>query len=270
MKDQVTAQFIHTYRGDLHYAKYGNGHEILLIFHGFGQSHEIATSFAIQLMDSHTIYSFDLPHHGKSDWQESKSILTKLEMKEIFTDWIIQKNINKFSVLGYSMGGKIAITLAEMFPKQVSHLVLVAPDGLYKSYWYQVATSWPIDVLFRRTIDNPNFYFRFTKQLRKTSLIPDKLIQFAESQMATRKLRAMVYYNWYNFQKLFIDRTLIKNNINSMKLRARLVVGINDSIIKPSLVIPIVEDLGFQIVRLDAGHAKVLDLAAENIEDYLK
>lgn len=267
MKEQNPISGVSTAFGNLHFRQYGNGSQVFLVFHGFGQDHSMATPLAEVLQNQYTFYSFDLPYHGKSKWSEDENVITKIKLKESFSIWLQENEINRFSILGYSMGGKFAISVAEQFPNETDRLILVAPDGLYKSLWYNLAISWPIKSIFRRIIDKPKLFFQLTKLINATGLVPKKLLQFGESQMATRQLRMMVYYTWHNFKRLYIDQEVLKTAIDKHNLRATLILGKNDQVISPNKIIPNIDAVGFDIQILDAGHAKVMELAAEFIKD---
>jgi pimeloyl-ACP methyl ester carboxylesterase len=269
MEYSILSNFINTQFGTLHYSKFGNGPNVLLSFHGFGQDHMIAAPMEKILHDRYTIYSFDLPYHGQSSWPENENILSKSHMKEVFGNWLQTNTISQFSVFGYSMGGKFAISLAEQFPNQVNHLILVAPDGIVKTVWYTLAISWPVKSIFRRIIEKPKLFFLFTKVVSSARLVPEKILQFGESQMATRQLRAMVYYTWYNFKELYFDQHILKNSIENNNLKATLILGKLDQVINYKKVISRINNIGFDIKTLEAGHTKVMELAPNIIKDIL-
>jgi pimeloyl-ACP methyl ester carboxylesterase len=270
MQDSYKTHTISTSLGPLCYGQYGSGPKSLLVFHGFGQDHSIALPLASSIQEQYTVYSFDLPYHGNSKWSASQQLVTKEIITKIFEKWLYDCQITEFSVFGYSMGGKFAISLAESFPEKVKNLILVAPDGIFKSHWYRLATSWPIKFLFHQIIDRPGAFFLITKVIRMTRLVPEKLVQFGESQMAKKELRSMVYYTWINFQQLFIDRKVLKKSISTGDLQATLILGKLDRLINPKKLIPIINGVGFDVNLLEAGHAKVLELTPTLLKTILK
>jgi pimeloyl-ACP methyl ester carboxylesterase len=64
----------------------------------------------------------DLRNHGDSDHHES---MTYKEMAEDVIKLMDKLLINKFTLLGHSMGGKTAMTLATLFPDRLDGLVVV-------------------------------------------------------------------------------------------------------------------------------------------------
>ena len=63
----------------LHYLKIGAGAKLLVAFHGYGNDASLFTHFDKHLGAEYTLYSFDLPHHGKSECDDSR-ILEKQDM----------------------------------------------------------------------------------------------------------------------------------------------------------------------------------------------
>jgi len=64
----------------------------------------------------------DLRNHGESDHHES---MTYQEMAEDVIRLMDKMLINKFTLLGHSMGGKTAMSLATLFPDRIDGLIVV-------------------------------------------------------------------------------------------------------------------------------------------------
>ena len=124
----------------LSYRKSGHGNKALLLFHGFGQHHQAFAALSDKLAPYFTLYAFDLFFHGNSQWNEGEQPLEKVMWKDILTKFLDEHNIGKFSVLGFSLGGKFALVSLELFPAQVEQIILLAPDGVKTSFWYSLAT----------------------------------------------------------------------------------------------------------------------------------
>lgn len=266
----IDSLFLKSPHGQLNYQQYGDGEKILLVFHGFGQNHAMAVPLVELLKDKYTIYSFDLPYHGESLWDEKEVLLTKNKVREIFSHWFVENGIKDFSVLGYSMGGKFALSLTESFPNEVQRLILIAPDGLHKSPWYQIATSFPLKYLFKHIIQYPSFFFRLTNLISKTALIPTKLIHFSESQMETVELRKQVYFTWMNFQKLYTNRKALKLLTNEYDVTIYLILGKKDRVINPKRIKSFVKDI--EQIKLDvlpSGHGFLVQASIPLLRKYL-
>lgn len=95
----------------------------LLLLHGFTGSHETWRHVVPHLSTNHVVLTLDLPGHGRSELPMSRpwnfaSILGDLA-------WLIASLPDGAAdVLGYSMGGRLALALAATHPERVRKLVL--------------------------------------------------------------------------------------------------------------------------------------------------
>ena len=102
--------------------------EVLLLIHGFGASLQTWDAWAAQLGRSHRVIRFDLPGSGlslpdpASDYTDGRSMALLLALMD-------ELGVARASIVGHSIGGRIAWTFAALHPARVDRLVLVAPDG---------------------------------------------------------------------------------------------------------------------------------------------
>src|SRR5436190_11038806 len=113
-------------KAQLHYSEFGRGNKVLICFHGFGQTsvhfHEMEDVFK----EEYKIYSFDLFYHGKSFWHDKDTPLSKDFWRELMQKFILEKNIDRFSLLGFSMGGKFVLATLEKFSAKIDKIILIA------------------------------------------------------------------------------------------------------------------------------------------------
>ena len=81
----------------LYYQKFGNGKQIMLAFHGFGQESSVYKCLA-DVLTEYTFYAFDLFFHGKSQWDFPENYLRSQRWKELLQDFLDKENIQKFSL----------------------------------------------------------------------------------------------------------------------------------------------------------------------------
>jgi pimeloyl-ACP methyl ester carboxylesterase len=99
-----------------------NDHPVLLLIHGAGGTH-LHWPYNLRRLNNHRVLAPDLPGHGKSDGLGEQAI-EKYVWR--ITEWLEQIGVEKASVVGHSMGGAIAQTLALQHPELVDRLVLVS------------------------------------------------------------------------------------------------------------------------------------------------
>ena len=94
----------------------------LVILHGlFGSARNWAT-IARRLADIRQVHALDLRNHGASPWAEP---MTYAAMAEDVAAYVAAKRLGPCDLLGHSMGGKAAMTLALTRPELVARLIVV-------------------------------------------------------------------------------------------------------------------------------------------------
>jgi pimeloyl-ACP methyl ester carboxylesterase len=105
-----------------------SGAPAVIFLHGFGASLQTWEPWAQELGDQRRVVRVDLPGFGLSppdvtgDYSDARSIRLLLALMD-------QSGLQRASLVGNSMGGRIAWTLAALYPKRVDKLVLISPDG---------------------------------------------------------------------------------------------------------------------------------------------
>lgn len=114
---------------DVHYKDTGpKDAPVVLLLHGFGSSLQTWDVWAAQLEKDYRVIRLDLPGFGLTgpsplhDYSERGDLAT-------LTHFVDQLGVASYSIIGHSMGGKMAWNLAAADAKRVNALVLIAPDG---------------------------------------------------------------------------------------------------------------------------------------------
>lgn len=95
----------------------------LLLLHGFTGSHETWQPLVDQLSEAHLVTTLDLPGHGISDMPVAQSWSFTTVVDDLA--WIIASQLGgSADILGYSMGGRLALGLAVSHPGRVRNLIL--------------------------------------------------------------------------------------------------------------------------------------------------
>jgi pimeloyl-ACP methyl ester carboxylesterase len=102
------------------YQEYGSGKPVILL-HGFPFTKEIWKEFAPELAKEYKVYALDLPGFGASAKPESYLLH---DIARELTAWIEERSIKDCVLIGHSLGGYIALALADMRTDLFSGLVL--------------------------------------------------------------------------------------------------------------------------------------------------
>ena len=106
---------------NLNFKEFGSGKQIIIL-HGLLGSLDNWVSIALKLSQNYKVTILDLPNHGRSYHSNTFSYY---DMATSLNEFIKTKNINEPTIIGHSMGGKLAMQYVELFPKIVSSLVIV-------------------------------------------------------------------------------------------------------------------------------------------------
>lgn len=90
--------------------------------HGLFGSLENLGGIARLLQDQFTVYSVDLPNHGRSPHSNPTSLE---RMSEQLGEWFGEQGLTNAKWLGHSLGGKVCMELALIQPDIVQRLVVV-------------------------------------------------------------------------------------------------------------------------------------------------
>jgi pimeloyl-ACP methyl ester carboxylesterase len=113
----------------LHYKESGpKDAPALLLLHGFGSSLQTWDGWALKLEPSYRVIRLDLPGFGLTGASPSRNYSEENDLA-LLTQFADKLGLDKFSIIGHSMGGKMAWSLAASQPERVQALVLMAPDG---------------------------------------------------------------------------------------------------------------------------------------------
>lgn len=118
---------------DLHYKSFGQGQPVMILHGLFGSSRNWQT-IAKKLADSYQVISVDLRNHGLSKKVDS---MTYFEMAEDISHLIKLSGLNNVSIIGHSMGGKVAMITSLLYKDIIQNLVVVDIAPVKYSHTYE-------------------------------------------------------------------------------------------------------------------------------------
>jgi len=113
-------------------SKARRGKDIVLI-HGWGMSGNVWETLSYKLSNNHRVIIVDLPGYGRS----AQFVLPKYTLQSL-ADELVSLVPPGATVLGWSLGGMIAMQMALRYPNAFDHLILVAA-----SPQFQLSEDWP-------------------------------------------------------------------------------------------------------------------------------
>ena len=223
--------FVSYKNSHIHYLLFGKGEKTLLCLHGFAESAQSFASLAEYIGGQYTVVLMDMPLHGATKWNEDLTF-TIDALAEI-TGKIPAIGNKPFSLMGYSMGGRIALQLYQHMPERISKLILIAPDGIIINFWYGLATQTKVgNRLFYHVMKKPGIFFGVTQMLNKISLINTGVYKYVHQSLKTADMRSRLYNIWTIMRKMKPDIPLIKKLIITHKIPVVLMYGRYDKVIR--------------------------------------
>jgi pimeloyl-ACP methyl ester carboxylesterase len=216
----------------LEYAFSGTGSQCLLAFHGYGRDASDFTPLQASLGKKYRIISIHLfGHQGSTVDQELVESGIKInEFGEMLGRFLRDLEINRFSLMGYSLGGKIAMVCTELFSERIDEVLLFAPDGFNRNPFYRfISQSRPGFYLYEKT---GKTFFRFLSWIQKSSAVRSKLISFVHHHLETDEKRAFVLEIWKTYRHFRPNLKKIRQILQKNSVRMVIFSGIHDAIIR--------------------------------------
>ena len=96
--------------------------EVIFLIHGFLENMNMWDEIVVELSKTHEIVRVDLPGFGKSDCIED--IHSMEFFAECTQQLLLELNIDKFTLIGHSMGGYAGLELLKICPEKINHFIL--------------------------------------------------------------------------------------------------------------------------------------------------
>lgn len=256
----------------VHYRLYGNGSKLIFCFHGYGEDSRSFACLAEKLGQDYTLIALDMPFHGKTAWQEGltftpEALITIINqvMQTITTAGPSTNQL--INLLGFSMGGRIALQLLQLMPQRIERAVLVAPDGLHKNPWYTFSTqTWLGNKIFKGVMYKPDKIFWLLHKAGKLKLAHPSIIKVAHYYLDDTGERVKLYRRWTTLRKFKPNLRLIQKLIAQHSIPVRFLFGRYDGIIVSDKANIFKSDTSnVQVHIIEAGHRLMQEKYSDEI-----
>ena len=227
--------YFHFGQSHVHYSCWGTGEQLLLCFHGYGESAASFQFLAEALGGRFTILAIDLPFHGETQWRDGLYLdpADLLSILQQIVSGLPCGSSADWWLLGYSMGGRVALQLLELAPEKVRRLVLLATDGLQMNPWYWLATqTGPGNRLFRWTMKKPAWLFFLLRTGHVLRLVNPSIYKFTAHYVDDQRVRENLYARWTTMRGFRPDLDKVGALIRRHRIPVELLYGSYDRIIR--------------------------------------
>lgn len=250
----------------LNYQLYGDKRNVpVFAFHGFGQHPAVFANLAEK---GYLVYAFHLFGHNSSHPGSFTEGIPPRQAAETIEAIRKTHGLEQVWVMGFSMGGRLALTYALHYPKHVQQLVLLAPDGLYQHFWYTWATgSQAGKALFRAVL----FTYPLVRSLfwvgAKLRLVDKSFVRLADSQLSTRNHRSRLFRAWPIFKKLWYNQAEAGTQLADYGVDTTLVTGTRDVLFAQNRYAAFIEAYkNLNCILLPCGHNKLVKFYIEALD----
>ncbi|PCJ82613.1 MAG: hypothetical protein COA49_00700 [Bacteroidetes bacterium] len=223
--------------------------KVVVAFHGFDRNADEMGNF-LPLYDSETeMLSVSLVHHGRSTplppLDKKASLSPELLMEAV--EYYIGNSETKIELLGYSMGGRIALTLFERFPEKFTRVIVLATDGLKMGNLYKFVVNSKVGEYTWRLIDKyPKTNKKAIDLLRDIRLISEYKHRFAIYNTNDSEIRQRVAYGWASHREFWPKKTKLAAQLIKYASEEKpvfFIFGNRDKIIPMEWSLPLQKEL---------------------------
>ena len=159
--------------------------ENIFVIHGLFGDLSNLTGLVTSLQEEHNVLSVDLRNHGNSPHSANMSYQ---DMANDLFELADHLNIENFSIIGHSMGGKVAMTCALLRPERINKLVVadIAPVA-YADKHQDIFTG--LQALAARQIENRKSADLLLSKYIKTAEIRQFLLKSLQAKEGKYQLK---------------------------------------------------------------------------------
>lgn len=245
----------------------------MLCFHGYGMHGKQFKVLTEKFGKEYTFFGFDLFFHKETKLIDDSILFLKQGIaKPVFCDLILDfcksQNINRFSVMSYSLGTYYASALAETCAEKIDLLFLIAPAFLKPFPPFKImARNYFANLAFRKLFLSRKGIDIALKMARKAGLIDDKSYGILLKEMGTPELRYAFYANVTFMRYLELNENTFVNALNENNVKCFFIFGERDRMFPPHLADYLIAQLKLvEKTVLNEDHDMINLRFAANIE----
>lgn len=272
----LTSHFYKTDFIDLHYYKYGTGKEHMLCFHGFGMHGKQFLSLERTLGNKYTFWSFDLLFHKATKLKDQslstiKNGLTKKALADFISEFCIAHDIERFSVIAYSMGTHYASTIAEELPEKINDYILAAPSSIKPGNIIRFFSRNKIgNKIIEQISLSKNGMVNLLNLFKKARIIDAESYGILLKEIETPELRFNLYASLTYLRFLVTDEAKLIQGLNNNPIRSIFIFGQRDKAYPLKIGKNFLSKIKkAEVINLDEGHELVNERFAKVLGDLL-
>jgi pimeloyl-ACP methyl ester carboxylesterase len=272
----LTSHLYKTDFADLHYYRSGTGKANMLCFHGFGMHGKQFMLLEAELGDQYTFWGFDLFFHKattlkNNDLETVKAGLTKKALANFILGFCKEQNIDRFSVIGYSMGSHYATAIVEEVPELIDDYIVAAPSsinpGKIIKLFSQNKTG---NKLIEKMALSKNGLVNLLMLLHRIRIIDAEAYAILLKEIDTYQLRFNLYASLTFLRFLITDEKRLIYSLNNFPINSIFIFGRRDKTYPLSIgknFLPKIKNA--KVLNLDESHELINESFAKVLKEVL-
>jgi len=219
---------------------------VVVLLHGFLENNTMWNDIVSILSQNNRVITIDLLGHGKTE--NLSYIHTMEEQAQMIKAVLNNLRLRRYIIVGHSLGGYVALALAELYPENIKKLVLINSTAFADTPEKQKNRARAINMVKQ----NKNTFIKvaipnlFTE---KSRLKFKKEIEFVKKEALKTSLQGVIAS--LEGMKIRKDRTIVLHDNSFKKL---FIIGEKDPLLDYNTLIKQTKNTNTQIAIFSNGH----------------
>lgn len=213
----------------------------MLCFHGLGMHGKQFQCLTNELGNEFTFYGFDLFFHKETELVDNSLENIKYGLSpEVFSafieDFCKEMQIEKFSIMAYSMGTFYGAILLDRLPQYIERTFFIAPSFLKVKPILKFLSSNRLgNLLFEKLALSENGLHNLVQFIKTIRVLDNKSAEILWKEIATPELRFNMYANITYLRRLKVDVGSLSQKTNAFNIPLYFIFGKDDKTVKSAL-----------------------------------
>jgi len=214
----------------------------MLCFHGYGMHGKQFIPLEPVLGEKYTFYGFDLFFHKQTKLKDQSlntiknNRITKKQLAALIEEFCRYENIDRFSVIGYSMGSHYATVVVEELGSRVDEYIVAAPSSLNPGPLIRFFSKNKLgNKLLEKLALSEKALIRMLNLVKWLRLIDETGRNILYKEIDTAELRFNFYACFTYLRLLETDEPQLMKMLAENRIRSVFIFGRKDMMYPPSI-----------------------------------
>ena len=214
----------------VHCLRFGTGPDLIIALHGFGDRARMFAVLEPALTERYTFVAIDWPFHGQTTWPSHR--FEKKDLLGIIQMILEREGKTRFSLMGFSFGGRLAQAMLPELVGQLDKLFLLSPDGIEtKGMTMAVRTPIAVRKFLFKILERPDWFLKILLMGRKIGIVPPMINHFLASNLSRPDRFERTFGCWLSLDSFYLRRRNIKALLKESGLPTAVYYGEQDEMI---------------------------------------